>query len=404
MRVQRWAWLLSAGAGALAFLVLLWLLSPWFLWHLLPEQTDFKAVLKSDRRIAALVPGLQVVEPLLGSSAQIGVATTSNSQTTFIIRPTVAGYFSLRHELAAAGWQTYWYGPWLIAGDGGLVEHRSFWQAARGGWQARLPDGQGYNPLFIAEGKLPGLDKPVRAVATAVGPEWRIMVSKISSEEQQSAPPTPRLRRTSLPDRPPQPISEAMAELSLTGAMLGELPEPLKEKWDEKWRELLGFTRTKPDFITELTHYPQVQLTIRAAGARLAVFEENERWQAAVRRWVEEEERQFRIQKRSFRLPDGTLGAEYVPGPRQALFTVSAAHPTCSEATVQERYFWLCGDDYSFFASSEDLLATVTPPTKGEISLGENFLPVVAEKKLRAATVVISTNQILIRLLWAAKR
>lgn len=387
MRVQRSVWLLSAGAGTLALLAILWLLSPWFLWYLLPEQTAFKAVLKSDRRITALVPGLQVVEPLLEASAQVGVAIARDGQTMFIIRPTVAGYFSLRRELTDAGWQTNWYGPWLLAGQDGRVEHRSFWQAARGRWQ-------GYNPLFIAEGKLPGLDQPVRAVAMAVAPEWRIVVREVGSVEQTS----------NLPDRPPQLVPAETAELSLSGIVLAGLPEPLKNAWNERLRESFGFIKTRPNFITELSGYSSVELTVGARGARLAVFEDSDRWAATIKRWVEEEERQFRIQKRSFRLPDGTFGAEFVPGPRQALFTVSAAHPTCSEAVVKDRHFWLCSDDSSLFTSSEDLLATSTPTTTAAVALGQTFLPVIAGKELRAATAVISTNQTLLRLLWTSKQ
>lgn len=398
---KRWIWLVVVSLGGCLLLTGLWLLSPWFLWHLLPEQVVFKAVLKSDRRITTLVPGLTVVEPLLGASTQIGLAVTQDGQTTFIIRPTTAGYFSLRRELKSAGWQTQWYGPWLLAGQGGPAQHRSFWQASRGRWP-------GYNPLFIAEGTLPVLDKPVRAVATAVGPEWRIVVQEVGGADQYVVLPVlPAGQaggRQVLPDRAPQLVGEETAELSLTGALLTGLPDSLKNTWNEHLRDKFGFTKTKPDFMAELNHYQRLQLTLRRQGARLAVFDENERWRAAVRRWVEEEERQWRIQKRSFRLPDGTFGVEYVPGPRQAVFTPSIVHSNCSEAMVQERHFWLCGKDYSLFTSAEDLLVTLPPPTAVEIILGKNFLPALAQKKLQAATVMMGGGETLVRLLWQSKR
>lgn len=376
--------------GFFVLLTVLWLRSPWFLWQLLPAATDFKAVLKSDSRISGLVPGLQSVEPFLEASAQIGVARDAEGRTSFIIRPTMASYFSLRSELKAAGYSTHWYGPWLIAQQEAGGEWPAFWSAIIASGRGR---GTAYQPLFIAEGKVAGLDKPVRAVATAVGEEWRVAVRETNSDEQF----------VFLPDRPPQLVEEEMADLSLAGATLAGWPEFLKNAWNQQLADKLGFTKTKPDFMAELAHYKLVQFTVRPQGARLAIFDKSERWPAAVTHWLEEEERHFRIQKRSFRLPDGTRGAEYVPGPRRVIFTRSNDHSACSEATVQERPFWLCGLDYSLFTSSEDLLDTAVP-LAFEVKLGKNFLPAVAAKKLQAATVVMGEHEILLRLLWKSKR
>lgn len=383
------------------FLALLWLLSPWFLWQLLPEDTTFKAVLKSDSRIPGLVPGLQLVEPLLDASAQLGVARDSDGRTTFIIRPTVTGYFLLRRELESAGWPTSWYGPWLMAQQHEDRQRPSFWSAVLAAGKAGLglPAGRqgtrtSYNPLFIAEGRLPGLAKPVRAVAIAVGQEWRVSVHEADITDQPGT----------VVDRPPQPVRADTAELAVTGATLAGLPASLKNTWNERLRNKLGLTKTKPDFISELTQYQRVQLAIGPPGARLTVFDAPDRWKAAVSGWVEDEERQWRIQKRSFRLPDGTFGAEYVPGPRQAIFTPSTVHSNCSEATVQERHFWLCGGDHNLFTSAEDLIATATPPTAFEVTLGTNLLPAIADKKLLAATVAVTDGETLVRLLWESKR
>lgn len=392
MSWKQLAWLSIASLAAVLLLVALWLLSPWFLWHLLPTEADFKVVLGSDSRVVALVPGLTEAEPLLGASSQLGMARTATGETLFIIRPTLAGYFSLPAELRQAGYRTSWYGPWLVGKRVERMEQQPFltalWASVRTEWHA-------YNPLFIAEGWLPGLDQPLYAVGTVVGREWRIVVRQpgVSGTAQRSAV-----------DRSLVAVQEDVAEVVLPGELLGSLPPDLTRQWNEALQLKLGLSKTKPDFMANLKHYQSVHLVVTAAGVRLGVVGNTARWRETVQRWLEDEERQFRIEKRSFRLPDGSLGAEYVPGPRQLRMTPSAAHPGCQEALLQQRYFWLCGENYSFLTSTEALLARSSPAEAFSLAVGKKFLPALGAAQPQAVTAAVTEQQTVIRILWASPR
>lgn len=384
---------MGVGLGLLGLMALLWVVSPWFLWHLLPDEVAFKAVVKSDHRLTALIPELNRMETLVDSSTQIGLTVPTDGGGLFIVQPTLLGYFSLRRDLEQAGYQTSWYGPWLVAGRGGNLQHRSFWQALAA---SSFASWQSYNPLFMAEGRLWGLAQPLWAVGTVVGQEWRIAVS----EQANTA-----FHRLTIPLVPPlQQVGAETADLTLPGTVLALLPERLAADWNELLRVKLGFTKTKPDFMAELTHYQAVHLVLTAHGVQLGVVGNQQRWQETTHHWLEDEERQFRIQRRLFRLPDGSFGTEYIPGARNLPMTERADHPGCYQAVIHEKNFWLCSGYYSFLTSTEELLAVAAPPPIFSVALGETFLPLIAQHQLRAALAVVASDQTFIRLVWRSAR
>lgn len=380
-----------AGGGIwLVAMLGLWLLSPGFLWQMLPDEAEFKAVLASDRRIVELVPDLVSVEPYLAWSQTIGVAQ-EGQQRLLIIRPTWAGYGALPQKLQAAGYTTQWYGWWLMARtEGTMLTPQPLSRVLVAAWRVTEPEMNIYNPLFIGQGKRPGTEEPVRVIGVAVGKEWRVWLSQLTDE-----------RWRPLRNVPPAAVDPAEADITVSGTTLAALPPRWQNQWNEWLWGRFGFTKTQPDFVGVLKQYETVQFWMTKEGARVGVRPWSEQWEAKVSSWVEEEERYSRIERRLFRLPDGTWGAEFVPGPRRTVFKKSDRQEDCQEARVQATTVWLCrGGAISYLMSNESLRKT--PDGQGEVfRLGRNYLPLIDGWSMRALTgATDGAQQMLLRWLW----
>ncbi len=155
----------------------------------------------------------------------------------------------------------------------------------------------------------------------------------------------------------PPPVGEEELLVALHSKVLSVIPEELRRGWNNSILAKLGFVETKPDIINYLGRInSRIIIDITEENATIAAVDKSGDFVSTAKDWVQQEERHTRPRRRAFRLPDGTLGYEMVPGQIRSLFVdifdsggcrraSFAARKASKQQQGQEIEFWLCAAD-----------------------------------------------------------
>lgn len=306
--------------------------SLWFLWALLPANATLRFALdrtqpsQLEPAVPQYVPLAHDLEPLTKHSSRFAYALTPHEQV-LVVLPALNAQISLPQSLAQAGWQVERLGL-IIRAQRGQKEDQarpSFTAAI----QPALADSIGWHrplrPLALLE------SQGVTAIARRTHREITITVQPIGAIFPQTGATTS------------QAAPDAIA-LVVPGSTLKQLPSSLILGWNSLLRQKLGFIKTKPDIMEELSHYSTVLLAVQGKTATVGVADAQAitTFASTVQRWSEDESRYNRPVKRAFRLPDGSLGYELVPGPPQLVFQPDSVAAACLEPIAGRATVTLC--------------------------------------------------------------
>lgn len=139
--------------------------------------------------------------------------------------------------------------------------------------------------------------------------------------------------------------SSDVIKIDVPGVALDFLPMNVRNEWNKKLLAVLHFNNTKPDIMGELDKHGQVIIRIDGDGAAIGIEgtdEEKASFTKKIRSWLQDEERYGRPVRRAFKLPDGTLGYELVPGEVKPVLQTDG-DGKCLTPLDDKSALWVCG-------------------------------------------------------------
>jgi hypothetical protein len=177
-----------------------------------------------------------------------------------------------------------------------------------------------------------GLDREVQLAGKARDGEGYI---RIHHEAGRSSLPW------SFEDFPAVSLDEQV-HISLPGSLIEERGEQvLLDTIEQELHSSFGFVHSLPAITDELNHYSWVFLQLDDEPV-LGVEGEADRFMEQAKAWLTTEDQRSRKTMRSFRLPDGTYGQEYVAGSPEPIFRPSDDYPSCLAPVEGKTVWWLC--------------------------------------------------------------
>lgn len=340
-------------------------LSIWFLWELLPPASGqtpgaIRIALNQKRPAASffidhLAPArlAPVLTPL--ASARLFAISQTPESTTLVAVPDNPFLFrdqrSLAKQLREAGFRTERLGLLIIAQQSNSDEPAdivpgSLGQAARRTAHRLLSSTLPAKPFLIASADasvIPFLDNPLTIIGTARGNDVQLAAAEQTINlhtEDLAAPPLPK--------------DAGELKLALSSHALDAIPGALNLLWNNVLLDRLGFTNTHPDIMDHLARYDSLAIQLTQNDIAIIITGNQELFTSTVKTWLQAEEAYTRQRQRAFRLPDGTLGYEQIPGEIREVF-LNSVDENCRHEAARERnmkHFWLCAKDNQVVLSS----------------------------------------------------
>ena len=373
------------GGGSVLFIIILCLFlyglhtSLWVMWNLLPNNYSFAVGLNQAFRkenILKMVPNSfsvvsSDVEAYMKFSNHI-VWSHSNTEDVILLAPYPWKLMSVKNQLEQDGWNIEYVGA-ILQGTKVLntkntlpLQQKSLTQAV----QAALSDifhfSYPLNPLFIAKTEpFSILDQPIFAIGSVVGSTISVDILHGSQKQTlQSAKPFMRPHS-----------SNEVVNINGSGATFNQLPDTVKNSLNELLSQKFGFIKKQPAFISHLAL--QQHIGIYANGADVAISIQDPSFIDTAHRWLQEEERRYRIERRAFSLPDKTRGFEYVPAEAVPIIQPDPTQPNCYVSSAGQIKAYICTKDTTvIFTNNLQLLDTLPSleTTEAYIQLGHAWL------------------------------
>lgn len=319
------------------------LTSLWLTWSLLPAEPRLAVALNRTRPGSVFLEQIEQVEELAGylpvdllELRRFSYGQYQDNQI-LVAMPRLAAARAVQQKLISSGWHVERLGFILRASSSPAATQtqptlmESLVATGRYIVSKNLPTA----PLAIASaspGVWPGIDSGVQAIADFEGSQLRMKAV---------------FDQSNLADRPfskISPIPPSSDELSfvLPTAFFGQLPSGTLEQWDELLQQKLALTKTRPDIMTELIQHDHIIVSIIGEQTAIGVRGQPDRFLANLRTWLEAEDAFKRPVRQPFRLPDNSLGYQYVPNETRPLFTPNVDQDGCLEPLVDRNQLWLC--------------------------------------------------------------
>ncbi len=230
-------------------------------------------------------------------------------------------------------------------------------------------------PFFIASadaGVIPFLDNSLTIIGTAKGDDVQLVTAEQTID----------LHTTDLA-APPLPKDIGELKLALPSHVLDTIPDALNRLWNNALLDQLGFTNTQPDIMGHLAQYDSLAIGLTQNDVTITLTGNQELFTSTAKAWLQAEEAYTRQRQRAFRLPDGTLGYEQVPGEIREVFLNSVDENCRHEAyphLADMNHFWLCTKDNQVVLSSKYTTARAAiqeplpAPGNWYITLGAQYL------------------------------
>lgn len=306
------------------------LASLWLPWHWLPPA-ELKVAMTRQAGVVlaqgALLP--PEVASIAVSSWQLAYARAPGEM--LVVFPAARSSRTTRAVLTGAGWQVVRRGPYLVAARDTVLTTPGTVLPALVAWAktATISVWPLWPTLLaVTPPGLSAVDQPLLIVAAASPERWQVVVTDADPPGRLAVPPPAESDRLLL---------HSPGMLWRQTARAGG--------WDQVLARGLDFERTRPAVAAFLGQFPAVTILWRgslAAGeAAVAVDDTTEQFVGAATAWVQEEERRGRLVSRAFRLPDGSLGYEKIPGEAAPVFT-PPDRDNCRGPLEGRTTLWLC--------------------------------------------------------------
>ncbi len=312
--------------------------SLWLLWHLVPEGAKGALAMRTlaDTELYPLATQAVPAEvlPLIDYSSRIAWGGRGES-LQMVILPRLRSWKTLPYVLQDRGWHVQRLGI-LIRATRGHSSTVPFTHALRAYGRVLLRESVPVAPVALVRFEnnlaLP-FSQPLLLTAVAQQGQVRVVIEDTA---MNPIPPLPL----------PPPAASGQLTLTVPGPMLASLPREVADQVNRLLVTALGFPLTHPNILAAVAAYDTVQIVMERHGAstpptlQLGVMGDTHAFQATVQHWIQEEERRGRLTTRAFRLPDGTLGYEKVPG--EIVPVLTASTEGCWEPVQNRTELWLC--------------------------------------------------------------
>jgi hypothetical protein len=378
--IRHWVIFCSLAAALIALLVLYTLTSLWWAWFSLPDrQAGLPIDQVVDSRFALdLRRAPSAAEDLFALPAAAGFVTrearlavwevgTQENDDRLVFLPRWHRLLAAKAAAQRQGWQVERSGLVLRAWQG---TQRPAWpsllQTAASTLRTLIRDSVRHPGALVAlpAGTLPGMADPVMAVFWRGTDQLRVRITPTVPSESAGV--------DKLSSAAPQ-VDEL--SVALPGHSLGLLPPAYSAAWSKILHEKLHFSLTRPDILRYVSQFSQVALRVSGSEAGLGVYSAPEAFATAATNWVQEEERRQRPAQRAFRLPDGSLGYEKVPGEAISVWS-EVVEDGCQTPLSGRTTLWLCRSDSAAALATSKAVAQqlLIAPPEAALNIGTHTL------------------------------
>ncbi|PIT98084.1 MAG: hypothetical protein COT71_02660 [Candidatus Andersenbacteria bacterium CG10_big_fil_rev_8_21_14_0_10_54_11] len=380
----------TASAGALALHR-----SLWNVWEIVPSGELTVAVNLSLPAVGLILDPAAAHLPEEAAAVQAYAARASLSRQeggaeTLVIVPHL---FSLNppqsftEALTARGWQLGRRGQLIYAVRGGGKAPADVLAAARAALRRFISAAYPKRPLLLAAAApgrlLPSLNQPLAAVAAYHRAGEQVIVTAAVAPSLSAALWTHHGQSDDWTD---DTAAEAgRLTVSIPGPVIAELPAAIQQQWQQLLTENLGLGETKEPLIPSFTQLQQLRLELMETGAAVTVWGNPDQFTQRITAILQAQDARRRPVTHSFRLPDGTLGYEKLPGPLQPVFTDTPDSDGCSAPLPDRSPLWLCRqEDGVALAGSKDQAQAALQPSAGrwQASINGSYASLIGIPKI----------------------
>lgn len=339
-----------AGSTLIGIGVSCLLLAPyclWVLWHLLPGETETVRLALA----AELLPSPVVYAATgLNQNMLSRVAWEQGAHgRTVIALPRMRYQLTAMTELTKAGYTVERRGL-LLRGQTGNGGQPIAWPPL-----TTVLQRMGKSLIISPEPVLPSIIASVETEKVlvvsgtyVVGARYRDTLHSLIRTRKENSP-TPEIEAH-------PPIFDKGLLIETPAEHLRRVPVQAVDIWEKALRAKLGFTLTEPKIMEELLRFDTIGLYLNEKEGGIVSAGAASTFEGIIRSWIEEEERRARPQTRVFRLPDGTLGSEKVPGNPEPVFSPERRND-CYEPLAGKTTLWLCNNGKRIALASNEAVA-----------------------------------------------
>lgn len=153
------------------------------------------------------------------------------------------------------------------------------------------------------------------------------------------------------------PVTAPDTKLAITmpGTTIASLPASLQKQLNDTISRRLRLNHTTPDILEFTSQFEYVALRATKTDTAIGIIGDAALFSTIAEQWLQEDDQQQRPQERSFRLPDGSLGKETIPGEVRSV--LSPTHDGCRAPLTDRARQWLCQDDTQSTLGTSSALA-----------------------------------------------
>jgi len=362
-------------------------LSMWFIWELIPSEQQRYAInnaLLPENKIFEAAPHhpIQSIQPLIKNTRRFALSVGKDNfvfvslpRNPFILQQQKA----LRQALDNQGLNTQRLGLLLISAHNEqlpTISFKSIFQALSHAWLDQFKYRFTPHPLligYIQPSSTPLIDDPLFFISKInhQARENKTTITTYVAENYNGLKGISKIKPPT-PDR-----GEDTLRLFINGQILGNLPHSLKNTWTSAIYRQFNFTNTSPDIINKLTSYNQVELVLSPDSLTISTKHPDNDFSEYFKGIVQAEEAYSRPDQQAFKLPDGTLGYEKVPGPARSVFSITdiqeaacqhaswPASPATDRSTPPSnepgyQHIWICTNEDLVTISNNESTAVKT--------------------------------------------
>lgn len=343
---------LGVGAVALISLLAYSITSMWFLISLLPPQNDALIALKtSDKNVQGILSLIKKYEPIseinnyLQETRKV-IYQKQGSNQTLILVSKLAFIDTIKQNITTDGWNISQIGPVIMASKGQnnpLPSGKTLLSRSMQGllrpWQEIFQHQAPFHPLTVVsltKDTYGWVDQPMEVIAQYSGRQIHTQIAlkdnstqKINWSEQRQ------------PQEKSEEINDKGLFLALPPMMLSSIPKIIGEKLTNNLAAALSL---KQDSLNRLLNTfstaKQVIISLKDGRAVIGVIGQKEEFISYAQDRVKEAEALYYPQKKAFRLPDGTLGYELVPGKPEISWVQTG--DGCAYMNGEKTTWWIC--------------------------------------------------------------
>lgn len=384
--------------------------SPLFLWELLPQEAEVRGVLNlayphMASFAAVIMENVQAeYTTYIPESRVVAFSKTGNSYNLVIVPARVASratQTTLVQRLARQGWQTQHLGSLIIARKGTAspqtYDWRTIGKAAVHAVERRVKHKLASQPLIFAVWKkdsIPGLsDEGGAAIGFMTDFNATDANANTTTMEIWIAPNENELQESKMPIAT-FPKAEDELFIALPSHIFEKLPSHIENAWNAVVLSKLGFVHTRPSLLTEPRLSKFIVIASRGGNNAFGVYPSAESSEN-IAEAIQQEEAYSRPQKKAFRLSDGTIGIEYVPGEQTDVLR-DAERDSCQQAqwratTIsnnadvaekiqqqREVKIWLCAQTHAVAVGTDEQLTreilSMVPSNSWHVRVGHEWL------------------------------